>query len=81
VELADAAHEDVEGYLGALLARWRPATEHNDRALRVFYVVRVVGKGGREGAWPLGRRTGQDLDQYEASPGRLHHGLLLPLVR
>jgi hypothetical protein len=64
VKLADTAHEDVEGYLGAVLARWRPATAHNDRALRVFYVVRMVGKGAREGALPLGRRTGQDLDQY-----------------
>jgi hypothetical protein len=34
VKLANAAHEDVEGYLGAVLARWRPATAHNDRALR-----------------------------------------------
>ena len=38
VKLADATREDVEGYLGAVLARWKPATAHNRyRALRVFY--------------------------------------------
>jgi site-specific recombinase XerD len=38
VKLADATREDVEGYLGAVLAQWKPATAHNRyRALRVFY--------------------------------------------
>jgi site-specific recombinase XerD len=38
VALADARREDIEAYLGALLARWKPATAHNRyRALRVFY--------------------------------------------
>jgi site-specific recombinase XerD len=38
VKLADAGRQDVEAFLGELLARWKPATAHNRyRALRVFY--------------------------------------------
>ena len=36
--LERARREDVEAYIAALLARWKPATAHNRyRGLRAFY--------------------------------------------